>query len=284
MRQDVHRPSVIIPADYQFVGIEMMKIEGLGDCHAIMSERERIRAHMDRTGGTYSRHAHGGNCHVCGAHCIYTVLFHHVPSNTYIRTGMDCADKLEWDSGEGEAFRAKIANAREAQAGKAKAALLLQDKGLSEAYAVYADTGRAEKWEESTIFDIVSKLVKYGSLSDKQYSFLGSLVNKIANRAELEAKRKAENEAAKPFPVTPARITIKGKILTIRVGDGINTFGVKTLVQHVDGWKAWGTLPGSVSNAKVGDTIEFSAKVKVSDKDSKFGFYSRPTKAVIVEG
>jgi hypothetical protein len=32
------------------------------DCHVAMENRQRIRSDMERTGGTYSTHARGGNC------------------------------------------------------------------------------------------------------------------------------------------------------------------------------------------------------------------------------
>ena len=87
-RTDTHRPSAIIPDDYEFVACECTKIEGLGDCLFIQQQREMIKAHMTRTGGTYSRHEHGGNCHICGSvNLIYSILYFHAPSNSYIRLG-----------------------------------------------------------------------------------------------------------------------------------------------------------------------------------------------------
>ena len=65
-RTDVHSPSRIVPSDYEYVGQEVMAIHGIGDCQFILAMRERIRAHMQQTGGTHSVHDHGGNCGVCG--------------------------------------------------------------------------------------------------------------------------------------------------------------------------------------------------------------------------
>ena len=80
-RTDVHAPSRINPEDYEWVGIEYKKQDGdpLGDAMELKWMREQIERHMKKTGGDYSNHEHGGNCHVCGAHCIYTVLFYHRP-------------------------------------------------------------------------------------------------------------------------------------------------------------------------------------------------------------
>lgn len=69
-RIDLHRPSAIEPADYFYVGMAHSKIECLGDAIFAKQERERIAEHMQQTGGEYSKHAHGGSCHICGAWAI----------------------------------------------------------------------------------------------------------------------------------------------------------------------------------------------------------------------
>lgn len=280
MRTDIHRPSVIEPADYIFVGFECLKIEDLGDAQALISERARIRVHMEQTGGTYSSHAHGGNCHICGAHAIYTALFHHRPSNVYVRTGLDCAEKL--DCGDIEQFRREIKSALEQKAGKRKAQALLAANGLEQAWAIYTCEPRSKRREEVTVCDITGKLVQYGSLSDAQMRYLRLLVDQIVHRPEIESQRKAEHEAAAPVPVTDKRIAIRGKVISIRTPDyNHGECGpIRMLVQHADGWKVWGSLPAALSEVQRGEEVEFNAAVKVSDKDPKFGFFSRPTKAI----
>lgn len=132
-RTDVHRPSEIIPGDYEYVAPELIKTEGLGSYLLIQEYRRQIKAHMDQTGGTYSRHAHGGNCQVCGnAFAIYTVLFYHRPTNTYIRMGWKCAEEvdMEFDRKAIKGLKRVVADARQRKAGKAKAAALLEDAGL----------------------------------------------------------------------------------------------------------------------------------------------------------
>lgn len=281
-RADIHRPSAIIPADYDYVGMENMKVEGF-DFAAAIAERQAIQRHMTRSGGTYSTHQHGGNCHICGAAAIYTALFHHKPTNSYVRTGMDCAEKLEWDSGAGEAFRAACQDAMQRRAGKAKAQTILTKEGLSVAYDIYDGRQRADAGkEENIITDIVGKLVQYGNLSDAQINFVRKLCTAIERRDETKATREAEHAAAKPLPVSDKRVNIKGKVISIRKADPLNgLMYFKMLVQHEDGWKVWGSIPNSIT-PNVGDMVEFSAAVKASDKDNKFGFFSRPTKAAVL--
>jgi hypothetical protein len=240
-------------------------------------ERERIKAHMAQTGGTYSKHAHGGNCMVCGnANAIYTVLFHHAKSNTYVRMGQDCAHKCDcaYDDNAFRRFCDAAVAAEHAKAGKAKAQGILTNEGLGNAWTVYNSDNPDNHYEENTISDMVGKLVKYGSLSDKQYSFMRSLLDKIANRAQIAAARAAERDAALPVP--EGRMTIIGKVLSIKVKETRYGYVSKMLVQSRDGWKVYGSQPKHLNNVERGDIVEFTATIEKSKDDPKFGFFSRP--------
>jgi hypothetical protein len=326
-RTDTHRPAVIVPADYEFVAFEFEQPTGdvMADAEIHRWNRRMITLHMERTGGKRSGHEHGGNCGICGnANAIYTAMFWHKPSNTYIRTGRDCCEKLD----AGVNFNKFIEGVKAEQAfraGKRKAQAFLASHGLEAAWALSlaseADlpkdprrTRKEQGWddvnsvntiievtelyfEERTIRDIVGKLVKYGSISEKQVAFVRKLLDAIPARAGKEAARAAEIAAAKPVPVTDKRITIKGKVLSIRPATEFAP--TKILVQHADGWKVWGSMPTILADIvqhpaidgrpgwseavytqiDKGDEIQFDARVTVSKDDPKFGFYKRPTKA-----
>lgn len=282
-RTDIHRPSAIVPTDYDFVGFECIKIEGIGDCEVILREREHIRAHMERTGGTYSRHEHGGNCMICGnvfAH--YTVLFYHRPSNVYVRAGQDCAQKLEMsDDTAFNYFTAGVRDARAAVAGKRKAQALLTDRGLIAAWE-HRDYVGGER-EEQTLRDMVRNLIRYGSWSEKQFAYAAKLLDRIATRAERLAQQAAEAEAAAPCPT--GRVSIRGTVLTTRVQEShYSRFGVlKMLVKDDSGFKVWGTVPTAAGSEDIqrGARIAFKATVKPSPTDPKFGFFKRPVMEVV---
>lgn len=53
------------------------------------------------------------------------------------------------------------------------------------------------------------------------------------------------------------------------------------LVQDDRGFKVWGSVPSSISEAGTGDRVTFSATIEASDKED-FGFFKRPTKAQIL--
>lgn len=324
-RTDIHRPSAIDPAQYTFIGVEHAPNQQLGYIPFISQQRAVINAHMVQTGGTYSNHEHKGNCHVCGAHCIYTALFHHAPTNVYIRTGFDCAEKM--GAGDPVLFRRakdEVAAARTARAGKLKAEGVLKAEGLAEAWIVYlmetdlpkwigelgfrADTPmgilsdfamendlecqtlllaiyelgqldpNADRKAERIVADIVDKLVRYGSLSIRQLDFLRKLVQEIKDRpAKVAAKLE---QAANTPDVVEGRHTIKGTILSFKQQDSQWGSVTKMLVMTEAGYKVWGTCPQSLDASK-GDEIELTGTFTRSDRDTKFGFFSRPTARIL---
>lgn len=283
-RTDIHRPSAINPDDYQFVAWEWLR-EAYDDPTIMAGERSAIVGHMNVTGGTYSHHQHGGNCHICGAAAVYTALFYHAATNTYVRTGEECARKL--DSGlDASAFRKRVAHFEEARAGKQKAQALLTAKGLDAAWAIYSAEIETKTYEESTVKDMVGKLVQYGNISDKAAAYLAKLVERIAQAPAIEAARKAEQAAASPVPVSDKRMTVEGVVLAIKQpawAREANADVWKMLVKADAGWKVYGSRPASLAGAERGQRVRFDAKVVASKDDAKFGFYSRPTKAAIME-
>src|SRR5208337_106414 len=304
-------------ADYEYVAVWTMNIQGLGDCLFIRQEREICKAHMARTGGQV-RHYSSGSCGICGNQlAIYLALFYHAKTNEYITVGVDCAQKLDMcgDFKAVELFKRRCADAREQQAGKRKAIALLGDAGLMDAWEVFTaeypkhaegcgvqhpahaqedyigqevpgtctcgvrklirDT--FEAYEETTIRDIVGKLVKYGNISDNQKAFVSKLLGNIARRPIIEAQRKAEHEAA--APVQSGRLEVTGTVLAMKEVEAyqVSRYSPETawklLIRLDDGSKVWGSR---FANLNKGDRIRFTATFEPSKDDPKFGFYKRP--------
>lgn len=334
-RTDIHSTSKVDPSAYVFVacdyhggGLESMEFIG---------ERQTFRAHMTRTNGKWAHitradgedGSHG--CYICGAACMYVAKFYHETTNTYIETGMDCAGKMDMgDKRVFDSFRKKIRAGIEAAAGKAKAQRILADAGMSQAWEIYVadyatlpredrqisyDNGDGIMFEERTIRDVISKLVRYGSVSEKQTAFVAKLLAKINDRARAAAERAAKDANRANLPISDKRVTVEGVIISAKYEEGgwtgsgfCRPEAVKVVVEHATGWKVWGSLPrdmwsnaatygeaswnnGSMTDsgkdidaAKLkGRTIRFDARLVASDKDSKFGFFKRPTKATWVE-
>jgi hypothetical protein len=288
-RTDIHRPSAINPAEYTFIACIFYGEPGM-NIEAVRT----LRAHMDRTGAKFAHiERESGGCDICGARCVNVAKFYHEPSNTYITTGLDCAEKLDMgDPIEFRSFRKRIAAGLKTMRGKRKAQELLSGHNLQAAWDIYvADSERRSQdydgpvsakvpAQELTICDIIHKVVKYGNISDAQVGYVRNLLARIAERPALEAQRAAEIAAAAPVPEAAGRMKVAGKVLSKRVEE--TQFGqvTKILVQHETGYKLWGSKPTGLT-VQVGDTVEFIARVERSDKDTKFGFFSRPTKAVV---
>lgn len=290
-RTDIHRPSVIIPEDYEFVSIGPVAYAPI----ASIAHAERIKNHMARTGGAWATHNHGGNCHVCGSvNLVWWIAYRNIRTNEYIKVGSECAENLD-RSGQGlnalnffrKSCRLEVGIAK----GKEKAKRFLAEAGLFQAWDVYEapvrvdpNTGRGlDQFEEITIRDIVGKLVKYGSISEKQVSFMGKLLSQIASREAKKAQRALENEAAEDFPITEDRIKITGTVISTKLQES-EMYGStwKMLVKADAGWKVWCSIPGGAPLDK-GARISFFAKVQPSRDDAKFGFGSRPTKLEVIE-
>ena len=282
-RTDKHCPSRIQPEDYQYVAMEYMKTDSLQDALFLTREREILRSHMERTRGSWSQHQHGGNCMICGAYCIYMAVFYHPESNSYIRTGMICAEKMHM--GVPYIFRTFRKNVKEARAriaGKAKAEVLLKDAGLEQAWTIFnqelSEFDVQVQNSALTIRDIVHTVIRYGNLSEKQSNFIRTLIDRIQRWPEIQAQREREKEAAEDCP--KGKVEITGEIVSIKVKEGWGGYDrIVMTVKDDRGFLVWGTLPNNIPSDSKGNRIKFSANVEPSDNDPKFGFFKRPTKA-----
>jgi hypothetical protein len=212
-RTDIHRPSAINPADYDFVAVKYIGNGVIGES-VTLGSAQIIGQHISRTGGRYSTHEHGGTCHVCGAMAMYLAVWHHRPTNTYICTGEDCADKMELYGADFQSARKQIAKDKAFSTGKAKAQSVLEDRGADQrAWMIYSATARDDfQFEERTIADLVGKLVAYGSLSDKQWAFMDRLFAQIDGRSAKAAERAVEASTSQWIGTIGERITIEGTI------------------------------------------------------------------------
>lgn len=275
-RTDIHRPSIVNGEEYLWICFKYYGASDLGAMLAAKVEFERFNAHRISTGATFSGHEHGGICHICGCGNIsYACVFYHQKTNKYIVTGEDCARKLDMSCGNWSAFRRAVTNHLEAIAGKKKAEALLVSYGLEGAWALHL-IGWDEKWqfEERTIIDIVNKLIKYGSISEKQKNFVRSLLAKIptreADKASKDAEAAAKYGAAADCPT--GRVRIKGIVLGLK--DCEDAYGSYTslLIEAETGFKVYGRR---FNNYAKGDAVDMVATITPSENDAKFGFYKR---------
>jgi len=187
-RTDAHRPSAIDPSEYTFVGVKY--IGPSAEMHMeVAGYRKVIENHMTCTGGRYARHQNSGTCHVCGAAALYLAVYHHAKTNEYITVGEDCDFKMESDN-NGDAFRSlrkSVSKQRVLAKNEAKAREILALMGMSDAWQHYKSD--SDRKEESIINSIVTKLVKYGAISEAQNDLIAKLLKQIAERATVDAAR-----------------------------------------------------------------------------------------------
>lgn len=327
-RTDVHRPSVIVPEDYEFVGCNSIRehIDDVGKIFELAEQRRRIEEHRAQTGGKYSGHYHGGSCHVCGAMALDLVVWYHLPTNSYICTGEECAEKL----GDGDpiafrAFRDGVKSALECRAGKRKARELFDAAGLIGAWDLaHSDDPTGEPlWKcrncdgrgcvdcecqgvttntHGALVAMVKAVIRCGYLDEERAAkirdFAGRVENYQQNRAAKLAQWEAEKAAAEPCP--SGRQTIRGQVIKTECRESQYGTQYKMTVKDNRGFIVWGSIPDSLNlfdvtvkaadgetwpnqeTLKRGDVIEFTATVEPSDRDAKFGFHKRPTKARVI--
>lgn len=131
--------------------------------------------------------------------------------------------------------------------------------------------------------------------TDKHFPLIVSLARAYDRKIEAEARdaqRAKEREAEVRVPCLTGRIVVSGTVVSTDTKE--NDYGVRHVMTVRDdrGFVVWGTEPSKVllPNGQpsgvylsVGDRIEFTATVEQSDRDECFGFFSRPSKAKVLQ-
>lgn len=219
-----------------------------------------------------------GRCDHCGAHHAWGSVFIHTPTGTCVCVGHICASEIF-----SLPNRAALLKRR---GEKALARAAAQRKAVKDARAFAVAKGIPQlecgQYSHRILADMWGKLVKWGSLSDKQVAFAGRLI------AEQLNPKPTPDKPTEPEPTSEAptgRMDVVGQILGIKVKDD-PVYGevTKMLVRSVDGgWKVWCTLPASLSEANKGDMVRFTVTLKQSPKDRFFAYGSRPSKGKVIK-
>jgi hypothetical protein len=203
-------------------------------------------------------------------------VYLHEPTNQFVSIGHICADTtIGLDS------KASVARKR---AEKAQAEGNERRKRLEAAQAFIThyeltehpiSLAEALETDHYIVRDIKSKLLKWGSVSEKQVA----LVFKIAA------------DAAKPKPEEPTWVQapegkrfVTGTVLTVKGQESDFGWVVKMLVlcdAEGGSFKLWVTCPSSL-HAERGDRVRFSCTIERSRDDESFAFGKRPTKAEVL--
>lgn len=310
MRNDIHSPKNIIPSDYEFVVVRTRNEFGTMDTSGI----EVFNAHRNITGGVFSDHDHGGDCHVCGASMIDYAIFYHAPTNSYIRTGCDCAEKIEFGHKDDFKRVAELRRAAKRRAAKVeKASTHLDQLGILDFVETMFDddefnvsgcfntnTNEAlrycfgDKIVEShsanelssflnqyrTLVEMVRNLVSYG-WSEKQDNFACSLTDTLVNMSKRLFEREEERKLAEDAP--EGKITVVGTVLTVKQQEGFYGVETKMLVQAKSGYKVWCSVPKAIlGEVEKNSEVQFNVNLTPSSDDPKFAIGKRPSKARVL--
>lgn len=112
---------------------------------------------------------------------------------------------------------------------------------------------------------------------------VGRWRDKMAEAKAAREAAEARRETAPPVPVGRVRIT--GTVTTIKNVESDYGTTVKIRVMSDEGWAVWGTAARALLDEGIdrGDKVTFMATIERSRDDEKFGFFSRPSKAEVVE-
>jgi hypothetical protein len=285
----LHKPAQFIPSDYAVVGMFYNRMPKASP-FAGWSSPDSVRYHMEAVAewkaekkALFCDHdIHPYACQHCGqTNVAYVASVEHLPTGERICMGWQCCERIDLSL-----------DAYKMRAIKSKATAQLKLEKLRSEQAAYlganpevAEVIKAveagEHKRNSFIRDVVGKFWQWGSLSEKQGAAI--VKSSIKDREFAAEKAKEDNKPKAAFPSSEKRVTIVGRIASVKLQESFYGCTWKMLVIAEDGNKFWGSIPSSLDEAGKGDLVQFDAKCEVSNDDAHFGFFSRPTKAMVIE-
>lgn len=139
--------------------------------------------------------------------------------------------------------------------------------------------------------DLWAKAFDY-ELSEKQ---IAAAAKSLQSKADREAERAAEKAALSE--VVEGKGTIEGTIVSVKYKDSQFGGAWKMTVKDDRNFLVWGTVPQAIFDQQhdeaaegenpfaehlKGRKVRFNATVEASEEDKTFGFFKRPTKAVLL--
>ena len=248
-RTDAHRPSTLIPLDYEFMGFSpMYKVARDASGRVIRDHHDEIVFMYnddeqlitdEQSEYLYANQFDGnaknkGGCDCCGNYPNAVAYYKHIPTGEVITVGRTCSDKISenaFDKAQRKSIALIAKHKREATKVEGNS-FIDSHSGLRSVL----ESGKHEIFN-----DMLEKAHKYGSLSEKQIAFAFRLYAQCIEREEEKAKVLAKLDGS-TLDCTQ-RITVTGTVKTIKWDSEWEIS--KMLVELDSGFKVWGTMPGA---------------------------------------
>lgn len=307
-RTDIHSPKNFDPAAYAYVGsfdnfpapqtflsnqhddydTQFGRVESaLNFAHAEYSAARRL---MSEHGAKIHFNSDEGysQCDHCGARIRYVSIFKHT-TGELIAVGDTCAaERFGCNSRrEYDIKRLREAAAGECESvktfGKASEFLNATAPELVE----WMLTPKAEN-VGGIFLDISRKLIRFGSISEKQVAFCGKLLQdhfqrqRNGGKTDRELQFEKERLAAEDCP--NGRVTITGIVLKESYQESDFGETLKLTIKDNRGFMVYVTCPSNIANnVGKGSSVTMVVTLQKSDRDAKFGFGKRPSKAALLD-
>lgn len=162
-----------------------------------------------------------------------------------------------------------------AEATKQKGLDWLKGRKVEEAFT----WGKARDIE--FFWNVYGTLITKGKISKNQEDAILEAFSRGVALEEAEAQRVKVS-------APEGKMTVVGTVVSIKAQENIFSYHggstMKMLVVSDEGWKTFGTVPSSIlTDLKVSDRVKFTATIKPSVDDAEFSYFSRPSKASIID-
>jgi hypothetical protein len=287
-RADIHRPSLADPADYAYVGCFYQGSSDAMHDSYMLDHRDLANAigELGLPQHFNGNHLAKGTCDHCGAAFAHGVVFFHEPTRELVSIGHICASNTIGLPSRAAAAKksAERAAAEEAERLKRQEETAEWRELNADVVAFLVDKEMGEATAHPFLVDMYRTMNRYGKLSDGQAAAVAKF---IANEGKYAARQAAEAAKVKG-EFQEGKLTLRGRVLSTKWKENMYGGALKMLVELEDFNRVWGTVPaalqfGGGDDELVGKTVEFTATVERSRDDEHFGFYSRPTKAALIE-
>lgn len=280
MRTDIHCEKNLIPEDYEVFTYFY--------CGPFAREIEDNLVHLRKTYKAHGVNIHPGlsQCDHCGSWYHEGVMIEHNPTGKLLTIGWQCAEKRF--ALDNLTYARKMAQ-KKAKGLKARAKKWFKIREFVRENRKAVRNMNAFRRDSDFVNSVRNQLIAKGQLSEKQVAAMVKVGAQIQAQAARKAKWAEQDSDAEDVVV--GKVTITGTIISQKLQDGYYGSTWKMLVRDDRGFKVWGSIPSKFEamewdedadewvHALKGKRVAFTANVTASDKDSKFGFFKRPTKA-----